>query len=140
MNSLMDLLTKYERVIFSRVDEADDMILEAMRYIYTLQKMGWLPNLQEFFFRLVLDETVYNALKHGNRCNPVKRITLTIEPNPEFVVVTVTDEGLGFCPDMIPDPKLEENRCKLHGRGILLLKNFGKVSWNDKGNSICVQL
>jgi hypothetical protein len=65
-------INNYSRVINSCIDEVDELILDAMKYFNTLQQYGYFQNIQEFFVRLTLNETIHNALKHGNSCNPIK--------------------------------------------------------------------
>lgn len=73
-------------------------------------------------------ESVINAIKHGNREDRDKHVTIEfrIEPQdkPERFVVEVLDEGEGFEPEDIPDPLDPENVLKASGRGILFMRNF----------------
>jgi anti-sigma regulatory factor (Ser/Thr protein kinase) len=103
-------INNYNKVIYSYIYKVNELILDAMKHFNQLRQFGYFLNIQEFFVRLTLDETIHNAFKHGNSCNPLKTIKLTIDHTPQSWIITVTDEGSGFCPDIIPDPKLEENR------------------------------
>jgi serine/threonine-protein kinase RsbW len=70
-------------------------------------------------------ESVINAIKHGNREDPAKDVTVefTLEPHHEFVV-RVLDEGDGFDPDSVADCLEPENILKSSGRGIFFMRNF----------------
>ena len=140
MKNDIDLFNSYTRVIRSCKEDADALVSDALQFFDKLRDYGYFPNISDFFFRLALDETVANALEHGNRSDPGKKIVLTIEHKNKRLIITVTDDGNGFDPDAISDPKLAENRCNVNGRGICLLKSIGKVSWNNKGNRVRVEI
>ncbi len=70
-------------------------------------------------------EALGNAVIHGNRQNPDKRVHISChcEPGKEMSIV-VRDEGTGFDPKRVPDPTSAENLESEHGRGILLMRTF----------------
>ena len=73
-------------------------------------------------------ESVINAIKHGNREDRLKHVTvefvLSPRAQPEEFVVQVLDEGAGFDPDAIANPLDPENVLKSSGRGIFFMRNF----------------
>ena len=73
-------------------------------------------------------ESVINAIKHGNREDPGKLVTVefafTPIEDPAQLVVRVTDQGAGFDPDEIADPLAPENILKSSGRGIFFMRSF----------------
>lgn len=73
-------------------------------------------------------ESVINAIKHGNREDRTKQVTveLALEPrdHPEQFTVEVLDEGEGFDPDDIADPLDPVNVLKSSGRGIFFMRSF----------------
>jgi serine/threonine-protein kinase RsbW len=73
-------------------------------------------------------ESVINAIKHGNREDHEKHVTVEflLEPRakPEQLVVQVLDEGEGFDPEIIGNPLDPENMLKSSGRGIFFMRNF----------------
>lgn len=73
-------------------------------------------------------ESVINAIKHGNREDRNKHVTIEfrIEPRatPEQLVIEVLDEGEGFEPGEIGNPLDPENMLKSSGRGIFFMRNF----------------
>jgi serine/threonine-protein kinase RsbW len=77
---------------------------------------------------VAIRESVINAIKHGNREDLRKHVTVEfvlrprIRPN-EFVV-RVLDEGEGFDPEQVANPLDPENVLKSSGRGIFFMKNF----------------
>jgi serine/threonine-protein kinase RsbW len=73
---------------------------------------------------VAIRESVTNAVRHGNKLDPNKRVIISFEYHePEFTVV-VEDEGEGFNVEEIPDPLAEENLLRASGRGIFFMKNF----------------
>ena len=73
-------------------------------------------------------ESVINAIKHGNREDLEKLVTVeftfapTVEPSE--LIVRVLDQGSGFDPEEIADPLAPENLLKASGRGIFFMKSF----------------
>jgi serine/threonine-protein kinase RsbW len=73
-------------------------------------------------------ESVINAIKHGNREDYRKLVTVefTFRPieRPSELLVRVIDEGQGFDADAIADPLAPENILKSSGRGIFFMRSF----------------
>ena len=73
-------------------------------------------------------ESVINAIKHGNREEFHKLVTVefTFTPaaQPTELVVRVLDQGEGFDPEEVADPLAPENILKSSGRGIFFMRNF----------------
>ncbi len=70
------------------------------------------------------EEALWNAMIHGNRENPSKKVTVETEITRNTVMICVEDEGEGFDPEMLPDPTLDENLLKEGGRGVYLMKHL----------------
>ena len=73
-------------------------------------------------------ESVINAIKHGNREDYAKMVTVefAVTPlaEPNQLVVRVLDQGEGFDPDEVADPLAPENILKSSGRGIFFMRSF----------------
>jgi serine/threonine-protein kinase RsbW len=73
-------------------------------------------------------ESVINAIKHGNREDYAKLVTIefTFAPSdgPRELVVRVLDQGAGFDPATVLNPLAPENILKSSGRGIFFMRNF----------------
>lgn len=92
-----------------------------------------------FGIHLALEEAFTNAIVHGNRSNPDKTIDVEFLITPEKLDISITDEGQGFDPDEVPDPRCNGNLYKCSGRGVLLIRAYMDVAeYNRRGN--CVHL
>jgi serine/threonine-protein kinase RsbW len=73
-------------------------------------------------------ESVINAIKHGNREDLSKTVTieftLDAADTPSQMVVRVTDEGEGFEVHDVANPLDPENILKSSGRGIFFMRSF----------------
>lgn len=77
-----------------------------------------------FAIKLTLEEAVTNAIKHGNKCDRSKNVTVRYFVDEEQAVVFIRDEGEGFNPDEVPDPTSPDRLSLPNGRGILLMKAY----------------
>jgi serine/threonine-protein kinase RsbW len=74
---------------------------------------------------IALNEAVTNAIKHGNKYDPSKKVRLTIEKKDNrYLCFTVKDEGAGFDPSNIPDPTSPECIAEPNGRGVFLINKL----------------
>jgi serine/threonine-protein kinase RsbW len=80
------------------------------------------------FFNLVvaMTEAVNNAIVHGNRLDPDKRVRYSLECRDEGVHCVVEDEGEGFDPGNLDDPVSPENLLREGGRGMFLIRALMK--------------
>lgn len=85
----------------------------------------------------MLEEAFLNAVKHGNKMDPTKMVTLEYSVDEEKVEIRMTDEGEGFDPRSIPDPRVGENLYRPEGRGLLLMNAYmDVVEYNEQGNGL----
>ena len=90
-----------------------------------------------FAIHLALEEALVNAVKHGNKMDASKEVKLDYSVAADKVEINVTDEGVGFKPKEIPDPRFGENVYKVNGRGLFLIRAYmDVVEYNDLGNRI----
>ena len=82
-------------------------------------------------------EAVNNAILHGNQSNPEKIVDIELAFKNNELIIKVTDEGIGFRPDEVPDPTILENIEVLNGRGIYLMSCLAdKIKYSKKGNTV----
>ena len=90
-----------------------------------------------FALELILEETLTNAVKHGNGSDPSKNVRFDCKLSKNKIYVRIEDEGSGFDPYAVADPREPENQLATSGRGVLLIKHFAtKAKWNEHGNVI----
>jgi len=94
-----------------------------------------------FRLRVVLAEALSNAILRGNREDHGKWVYIQAELLREIIRVSVTDEGLGFDPSVVPEPTLPAQLDEAGGRGLYLIRQLvDAVQFNAQGNSICMTL
>jgi serine/threonine-protein kinase RsbW len=69
-------------------------------------------------------ECVVNALKHGNKLDPEKRVAVTFGLASTAIEVWIQDQGSGFNPDAVPDATAPENLLNAAGRGLFFMRAF----------------
>ena len=90
-----------------------------------------------FSIHLALEEAFLNAVKHGNKMDPQKKVTVEWLVDGEKVDIRLADEGEGFQPEDVPDPRCEENLYRPEGRGLLLINAYMHlVEYNEQGNGL----
>jgi serine/threonine-protein kinase RsbW len=93
------------------------------RLVETLEAHGY-PRRDVFGIRLAVEEALVNAVKHGHRGDPTKRVSIRYRVGAKGVLVEVEDQGPGFDPDRVPDPLHSENLELPCGRGLLLMRSY----------------
>jgi len=74
---------------------------------------------------MALREALANAIKHGNKLSPDKRVFVRIEVNGSGELrIAVEDEGEGFDPTGIENPLAPQNLLRESGRGVFYMRNF----------------
>ena len=90
---------------------------------------------------VVVTEAVNNAIIHGNKRNPSKKVVVTCTHRGNVLVIKVKDEGKGFNPETIPNPIHEDNLLRETGRGVFLMRELmEKVNYNTNGNEVTMTM
>jgi serine/threonine-protein kinase RsbW len=90
-----------------------------------------------FAVHLALDEAFANAVAHGNKMDPNKKVKLEYSVDSDKIEISMTDEGDGFEPDSVPDPRCGPGLDQTSGRGLLLMNSYmDTVKFNEPGNSV----
>ena len=91
-------------------------------------RLGKLDDDAMHWISVAVRESVINAIKHGNKEDQRKRVSVEFrfEPfdHPTQLVVRVVDQGDGFHPEEVTDPLAPENLLKSSGRGIFFMRSF----------------
>ena len=86
---------------------------------------------------VAVTEAVNNAMQHGNKLDPGKKVNLAFLAGEDSLSFEVTDQGSGFDYKNLPDPTNPENLEKPHGRGVFLMRHLAdKVEFSDDGRSV----
>jgi serine/threonine-protein kinase RsbW len=100
---------------------------EVMRVELFLERVNKELCLDDIRFNKLLvatTEAVNNGIVHGNKRNPHKIVTVTLEYFDNLISVSVEDEGPGLDPATLPDPLSEENLLRENGRGVFLMRTL----------------
>jgi serine/threonine-protein kinase RsbW len=99
------------------VDCVENMALEVAR------RAGFRGDrLTEICF--AVHETTVNAVIHGNRYSPQKKVLVAITVSEAGLKITIDDEGDGFDAEALPDPLAAQELLQDHGRGVFLSRIF----------------
>jgi serine/threonine-protein kinase RsbW len=125
--------TSWHRAGLSRLDE---VVPTAEAVVAAMAAAGYAET-DLFAMRLGLEEAIVNGLKHGNRGDPARRVSVRYRVGPEQALVEVEDQGPGFNPGDVPDPLAPENLERPSGRGLLLMRAYLTwVRYSDRGNAV----
>jgi serine/threonine-protein kinase RsbW len=103
-----------------------------------LTAAGW-SGRDLFGIELALEESLSNAIRHGNRFDESKSVLVECKVSAEQFWLRVTDEGPGFRPQAVPDCTADENLDCPGGRGLALIQAYmTRVEYHGCGN--CLEL
>ncbi len=117
------------------VEEAVDLVA---RHCLAL---GLPARAARFNLRVALSEALSNAIIYGNRLDPSKYVDIRVMVTESQLSLQVSDQGDGFDPSKVPDPRLPDRLELEDGRGLFLIRQLvDEVRFNDRGNAICMVL
>lgn len=87
---------------------------------------------------LALREALANAVIHGNRQDPGKKVVVRCFCQPDRgMLLVVEDEGSGFDPAKVPNPTQAECLLETHGRGLFLMhRMMDRVRISRRGTRV----
>jgi serine/threonine-protein kinase RsbW len=86
---------------------------------------------------IAVTEAVNNAIRHGNKNDSTKNVSLALTLEENLIKFKVEDEGRGFDYNSLPDPTAPENIEKPGGRGIFLMKHLSdEVEFKEGGRVV----
>jgi serine/threonine-protein kinase RsbW len=93
---------------------------------------------KEFEIEVAVREALSNAVRHGCRNDPGKRVQVLVAcDETRGMLIIVRDPGPGFDPGHIPSPTIGQNIFRHHGRGIYLINELmDEVSFHEGGTEI----
>jgi len=87
---------------------------------------------------LALDEAVSNAMRHGNHLEADKTVSLRGTLEDGRLEIRVEDQGGGFDPSSLPDPRVGDSLYRPGGRGVFLIRNLCHELRYEKGGRVAV--
>ncbi len=130
---------KYNPVIFnntfwSKKEKRRDVIFHIIGHI---KKSGYSISYDDPTLELIIDEAVTNAMEHGNKWDPNRKVSVSLYEKGGDLCLSIEDEGAGFDTDKrIPTAQHMNPR----GRGLQILFSLTEITWNKKGNRIVMKL
>ncbi len=107
--------------------------------ISVLQDFGW-NNQDVFAVRMALEESLSNAVRHGNKHDPNKLVYVDCELSPKRFFVKIRDEGPGYDPCHVPDCCADENLEVPGGRGLALMRAYmNRVELAERGTCVVME-
>jgi serine/threonine-protein kinase RsbW len=86
---------------------------------------------------IAVTEAVNNAIRHGNKDNSAKNVSISLSLDDGMIKFKIQDEGTGFDFHKLPDPTSPENIAKPGGRGIFLMKHLSdEVDFKENGKVV----
>ena len=146
-----------------KIDNRQELVRPLVNHLQdTMALMGLCDEAERMQVGVALTEAMNNALEHGNlevdsavREDDLeayfeqlrerrgqepyrdRRIHVEASLDRDSARFVIRDEGPGFDPSLLPDPRDPANLDRLSGRGVLLIRLFmDEVLFNDKGNEV----
>jgi serine/threonine-protein kinase RsbW len=108
--------------------------------------VGWIMRLvgdleyaagKEFEIEMALREALANAILHGCKADPAKKIECSVTGDRDRgILIVVRDPGSGFDPASLPSPIDDANLHSEHGRGILLINKLMDEVKHERNGTI----
>ena len=137
----MEIQRVYNSKIASSISNINKVVTDILEKLKDRQ----LPNedCTIFDFKVILNELISNAIKHGNKEDLNKLVKIsTALIDGRYLLLKVEDEGEGYnyASNSNEDVRCDDdNLLSESGRGILIVKCLcDKVRFNKKGNKIVV--
>ena len=116
---------------------ASRLIMEEL--LGELDRQGWSAT-DKFGIHLAAEEAIVNAILHGNRLDPRKRVHVICEVSRDLFRIDIADEGPGFDPALVPDCTQDDRLEVPSGRGVMLMRSFmTRIEYNAKGNRVVLE-
>ena len=115
----------FRKTVFEMVCQSNQKEIGCIEQF--LQKINKKLDLDDgTMYRLLISctEAVNNAIIHGNKYDPNKSVTIRCIIEKQSLTIRVKDEGKGFDPEGLQDPREGKNLLKENGRGVFLIRSL----------------
>ncbi|HTY63839.1 MAG TPA: ATP-binding protein [Acidobacteriota bacterium] len=127
-----ELLVKVDMTLPGALNAIEPVVDKIMAVV---KDMGCAAG-REFEIELVLSEALSNAIRHGSRHDPSKKIQCCVAcDHTRGMLIVVRDQGPGFDPAAIPSPVVGRNIFSTGGRGIYLINQLADEVRFEKGGT-----
>lgn len=106
------------------LSSAPKNIVRVEKFLDTVQEHVALDEIQIHKVMVALTEAVNNAIVHGNKADRRKKVFVSCEVLPGWLLFVINDQGKGFRPERVANPLKEENLLRESGRGIFLMRTL----------------
>ena len=132
-----DLIWKVDVLVASSVEAISPVVDKLMQ----LFENGCCPAEQEVAVEMALREALANAIVHGNREDPNKKVRICCAcDSKRGILIVIKDQGEGFDPSKTPSPVVGQNIQSEHGRGIYLINLLmDEVEFRRGGTEIYIR-
>jgi serine/threonine-protein kinase RsbW len=101
-----------------------------------LSEHGW-EGRDLFHVQMAAEEAMVNAVTHGNQLAEDKVVEIEFRVAKDSTYLRFKDQGQGFCPDALPDPRDDDHLECTNGRGVMLIREMmSDVKYNERGNEV----
>lgn len=99
-------------------------IVEIEPFITSIDCCRQFSKAQRFNLLIAVTEAVNNAMTHAHKSDISKLVKIHARCVADGMYISVQDNGTGFNPSDIPDPREGDNILRTHGRGVFLIKEL----------------
>ncbi|QEG35253.1 ATP-binding protein [Bythopirellula goksoeyrii] len=127
---------QFKRVLPSTLTAYHDFVQEVLS---VLEEFGWSKEIL-FGVHMALEESISNAVRHGNKHDPDKSVHVEGELSENRFYARICDEGSGYDPTEVPDCCDVENLEIPGGRGLALIKAYmTRVEHCENGKCVVLE-
>jgi serine/threonine-protein kinase RsbW len=127
-----ELLLRLDITLAADLEEVRSLIDRIMKAV---TEMGCARG-KEHDVRLAIDEALTNAVVHGCKQDPEKKVQCCVAcDDRRGILIIIRDPGPGFDPASIPSPTIGENLFATHGRGIFLINQIADEVRFERGGT-----
>jgi len=126
--------TEFEVLMSAEINAIGPVVAWVMRLLGELDYSAG----KEFQIELALQEALANAVLHGCKADPTKKIECRVTADKDRgILIVVRDPGPGFDVASLPSPIERQNLFSEHGRGVYLISRLmDEVKYEHNGSEI----
>ncbi len=121
-----------------RIPSSNENLTKVENFVDEICEAYYITNSYYGNILMAILEAVKNAILHGNKNNPDKKVKISFKSVPNGLCFSIKDQGDGFDFRNVPNPiEAGDGLAKDVGKGIFLIRSLAdQVSYNSKGNVV----